>query len=158
MTTTPTKNALAGPYVRGTDAWLKVVEAYNLCIQLLGARLIKVNVSVAEHDVLMALLNRPGATQKQITTACFVAKSGVSMLLAKLESRGLVRRQADETDARIKRAYLTSKGEKLANKTLSVQLDIVKLMAKPMTDSDLKTIAKQMQGVADRLKLANPAG
>jgi DNA-binding MarR family transcriptional regulator len=147
-------NAASSQLVRGTDAWLEVIEAYNLCIQLLADRLAKVNVSVAEHDVLMALLHNSGAAQQQIAKVCFVAKSGVSMLLTKLEISGLVRREADATDARIKRVYLTTKGEKLARKTLAVQQDIVDLMARPMSDNDLNTVAKLMQGVSTRLKQA----
>ncbi len=148
------KSVRSAQLARGTDAWLKVVEAYNLCVQLLGERLAKTNVTVAEHDVLMALLHNSGATQQQIAKACFVAKSGVSMLLAKLEVSGLVRREADESDARIKRAYLTAKGEKIALKTLAIQQEIVDLMAKPISDSDLKTIGTLMESVSTRLKAA----
>jgi DNA-binding MarR family transcriptional regulator len=139
---------------RGTEAWLKVVEAYGLCDQLLTERLAKVGVPIAEHDVLMALLRNPGATQQHIAKSCFVAKSGVSMLLVKLEAAGMVRREADKTDGRIKRAYLSTKGEKLAIKTLKIQQEVVELMAKPLSDTDLKHIATVMESVSTRLKAA----
>jgi DNA-binding MarR family transcriptional regulator len=154
MKPTSTKSVTSSRLVRGTEAWLKVIQVYNLCIQLLGERLEKNHVSVAEHDVLMALLHNPSATQQQIAKVCFVAKSGVSMLLARLEKAGLVRREVDATDARIKRAHLTNKGEKLALKTLAIQQEIVGLMANPMSDSDLKTIAMLMEGVCVRLNAA----
>jgi MarR family transcriptional regulator, organic hydroperoxide resistance regulator len=154
MTINVAKNPLSNQLARGTDAWLKVIESYNLCIQLLGRRLEKANISVSEHDVLMALLHNPGATQQQVAKACFVAKSGVSMLLAKFEVSGLVRRVPDESDARIKRAYLTAKGEKIALKSLSIQQEIVDLMAKMVSDGDLKTIATVMQSVSTRLRAA----
>jgi DNA-binding MarR family transcriptional regulator len=154
MTLPIAKSVRSAQLARGTDAWLNVIEGYNLCVQLLGKRLEKANVSVAEHDVLMALLHHPGATQQQIAEVCFVAKSGVSMLLAKFEISGLVRRQADESDARIRRAYLTAKGEKIALKTFAIQQEIVDLMAKQVSDSDLKTIATVMESVSTRLKAA----
>ncbi len=152
MTPNPVTRLRRTQLARGTEAWLKVVEAYNLCTQLLGERLAKANVSVAEHDVLMALLHNPGATQQQIAKLCFVAKSGVSMLLVKLHASGLIRRQADESDARIKRAFLTVKGEKLALRTLHIQQDIVDLMAKPISDGDLTIIATLMENVSTRLR------
>jgi DNA-binding MarR family transcriptional regulator len=142
------------PLDRGTDAWLKVVEAYNLCNQLLGERLALVNVPVPEHEVLMTLLRNPGATQQQVAKGCFVAKSGVSMLLAKLEKSGLVRREPDEVDTRIKRTYLTAKGEKFAAKTMKIQQEIVELMAKPISDTELNTISQVMESVSSRLKAA----
>jgi DNA-binding MarR family transcriptional regulator len=142
------------PLDRRTEAWLKVVEAYNLCVQLLGERLALVGVPVPDHEVLMTLLRNPGATQQQVAKGCFVAKSGVSMLLAKLEKEGLVKRQPDEIDARIKRTYLTAKGNKLAAKTMKIQQEIVALMANPLSDEDLNTIKQVMENVSARLKEA----
>jgi DNA-binding MarR family transcriptional regulator len=142
------------PLDRGAEAWLKVVEAYNLCVQLLGERLAMVGVPVPEHEVLMTLLRNPGATQQQVAKGCFVAKSGVSMLLAKLEKEGLVKREPDEIDARIKRTYLTAKGNKLAAKTKKIQQEIVALMANPVSDEELNTIKQVMENVSTRLKEA----
>jgi DNA-binding MarR family transcriptional regulator len=148
-----TRNEIKPPD-RGAEAWLKVVEAYNLCVQLLGERLAMVGVPVPEHEVLMTLLRNPGATQQQVANGCFVAKSGVSMLLAKLEKEGLVKREPDEIDARIKRTYLTAKGNKLAAKTMKIQQEIVALMASPVSDEDLHTIKQVMGNVSTRLKEA----
>lgn len=155
MTNPIAKNTNLPPLARGTDAWLKVVESYNLCVQLLAVRLATINVSVAEHDVLMALLHNPGATQQQVAKGCFVAKSGVSMLLAKLAASGLVRREPDAFDARIKRAYLNAKGLKTATKALKIQQAVVELMANPIADAELKNIATLMDGVSSRLRAAS---
>jgi DNA-binding MarR family transcriptional regulator len=138
--------------MRGTEAWLKVVEAYNLCDKVLVSRLAAVNVPIAEHEVLMTLLRNPGATQQEIAKGCFVAKSGISMTLLRLESLELVRREADTTDARIKRTYLTSKGEKLAQKTFKIQQELVQVMASPLSDSDLKSISLLMEKVSTELR------
>jgi DNA-binding MarR family transcriptional regulator len=140
------------PVIRGVEAWLKVVEAYSLCDRMLTERLGQTGVPIAEHDLLMALLRNSGATQQQIAKGCFVAKSGVSMLLTKMQGKGLVRREADKVDARIKRVFLTAKGEKLAAKTLQIQLEVVEIMAKPLTDADLKQVTQTMQSVIASLK------
>jgi DNA-binding MarR family transcriptional regulator len=102
----------------------------------------------------MALLRSPGATQQQITKGCFVAKSGVSMLLVKFEKGGLIRRTDDESDARIKRTFLSAKGEKLALKTLKIQQSVVELMAKTLSDTELKGVADVMESVSARLRTA----
>ncbi len=152
----PTVQIVKAPTpARGTDAWLKVVESYNLCIRLLDSRLTSIDISIAEHDVLMALLHKPGVTQQEVAKACFVAKSGVSMLLKSLYARGLVRRDSDQNDARIKRVYLSAKGEKIALKALKIQQEIVAIMAAPISDADLQSIAMSMAGVSTRLRAAN---
>jgi DNA-binding MarR family transcriptional regulator len=149
-----TKSSLDSPlFAEATDAWLKVVEAYNLCDKVLSARLAEVNVTVPEHEVMIVLLRHPGATQQHIAKGCFVAKSGVSMLLGRLEKQALVRRESDGEDARVKRAYLTSSGDRLARKTLKIQQELVALMAQPLKAAELATIASAMDRVANTLSL-----
>jgi DNA-binding MarR family transcriptional regulator len=139
---------------RGSHAWISVVQSYHLCTSLLSQRLGELNVPLAEHEILMNLLRHPGATQQQIADGCFVAKSGVSMLLAKMDHHELVRRDPDEKDARIKRAYLTSKGQKLAAKTLKVQQEIVELMAGPLSDDEIAKLTAIMTSLSARLRNA----
>jgi DNA-binding MarR family transcriptional regulator len=137
---------------QATLTWLKVVEAYQLCDKMLSSRLAEIDVSVAEHEVMIVLLRQPGATQQHIARGCFVAKSGVSMLLARLESLGLIRRDSDPLDARVKRAFLTISGERLARKSLEIQQDIVALMAEPLSITDLMTVTSSMERVSNALR------
>jgi DNA-binding MarR family transcriptional regulator len=130
-----------------------VVEAYNLCDRVLCARLAPLNVTIPEHEVLINLLRRPGATQQDIAKGCFVAKSGVSMLLARLEKNHLVRREEDDKDARVKRAFLTVDGDRLARKGLKIQEEVVALMAHPLSESELKGLSKSMERVSQALRL-----
>jgi DNA-binding MarR family transcriptional regulator len=151
MATLPTPSALT----RGSYAWISVVQSYHLCTSLLAQRLSELNVPLPEHEILMILLRHSGATQQQIAQGCFVAKSGVSMLLAKMDSRGMVRRDPDKTDARIKRVYLTAKGQKLAAKTFKIQQEVVELMAGPLTDEELFMLTAMMTGASARLRSAS---
>ena len=105
----------------GTQSWLAVVRAYNLCDAVMTARLAALGVRVAEHEVLANLATAPGITQQALAARCFVAKSGVSMLLSQMEARGWVRREADAADARVKRLQLTPAGQTMAAQTLQVQ-------------------------------------
>jgi DNA-binding MarR family transcriptional regulator len=148
MSILPTPSALA----RGSYAWMSVVQSYHLCTSLLAQRLGELRVPLPEHEILMNLLRHPGATQQQIAQGCFVAKSGISMLLAKMDSSGLVRRDPDKTDARIKRAYLTAKGLKLATKTLKIQQEVIELMAGPLTDEEISKLTAIMTSVSGRLR------
>jgi DNA-binding MarR family transcriptional regulator len=139
---------------RGAKSWLAVVQAYNLCNELLGLRLSKSNAPVIEHEILINLLRTPGATQQQIAQRCFATKSGVSMLLSKLEKNGLVRRETLETDARVKLVFLTPSGLKIATQSMQVQKELVELMADELTDAQLEVIYKSMTKICARLDLA----
>jgi DNA-binding MarR family transcriptional regulator len=47
----------------------------------------ELSLRVTEHEVLANLALMPGMTQQALATRCFVAKSGISMLLTRLEEQ-----------------------------------------------------------------------
>ena len=132
----------------GTLAWLAVVRAYNLCEAVMTSRLATIGLRVGEHEVLATIATTPGITQQALAARCFVAKSGVSMLLTQMEARGWVRRESDGADARIRRLTLTPDGRAVAEKGLAVQAEVVTAMAAPATEQELKTVADTMNRVS----------
>ena len=137
---------------RGTLAWLAVVRAYNLCDAVMTARLAELGLRVGEHEVLANLATAPGMTQQELAARCFVAKSGVSVLLAQMEGLGLVRREADASDGRVKRLFLSATGRALAAKTLQVQGAVVAAMAAGATQAELATVAAAMERASVQLE------
>jgi DNA-binding MarR family transcriptional regulator len=150
-TADPTAVSITEP-PHGTRAWLAVVRVYNLCDAVLAERLGALGLRVVEHEVLVNLLRAPGLTQQDLAQRCFVAKSGVSMLVGQMEKQGRVTRQSDPVDARVKRLLLTPEGEALARQALAVQSEVVRTMVGSVSDTDLDTVAELMQGVAGRLE------
>ena len=142
----------------GTQAWLAVVRAYNLCDAAMSARLAELGLRVGEHEVLANLATAPGITQQQLAARCFVAKSGVSMLLAQMEAQGLVLREADANDARVKRLALTRDGQALAARSLKVQSEVVAAMVEGATEAELAAVAQIMQRVSQRLEALQQTG
>ncbi len=136
----------------GTQSWLAVVRAYNLCDAVMTARLAALGVRVAEHEVLANLAGAPGITQQALAARCFVAKSGISMLLTQMESRGWVRREADAADARVRRLQLTPAGQALAAQTLQVQSQVVAAMVAGASEAELELVTVVMQRVSAQLE------
>ncbi|WP_298833576.1 MarR family transcriptional regulator [uncultured Piscinibacter sp.] len=151
------RSAKRPPSPHGTQAWLAVVRAYNLCDAVMTARLAALGVRITEHEVLANLASAPGITQQTLAARCFVAKSGVSMLLTQMESRGWVRREADSADARVRRLHLTPAGLALAGQTLQVQSEVVAAMVAGATDAELEQVTASMQRVSQRLEALREA-
>ena len=150
MATRPASRAPSSPH--GTQTWLAVVRAYNLCDAVMTARLAELGLRVGEHEVLATLATVPGITQQELAARCFVAKSGVSMLLTQMEGKALVMREADAADARIRRLFLTPTGQALAAKTLRVQFDVVSAMVEGATEAELDVVTTVMQRASVRLE------
>lgn len=150
MTTRRSSRAASSPH--GTQSWLAVVRAYNLCDAVMTARLAELGLRVGEHEVLANLIALPGITQQELAARCFVAKSGVSMLLTQMEGKALVVREVDVGDARVRRLFLTPAGQALAAKTLKIQAEVVGAMASGATEAELATVADVMQRVSVKLE------
>lgn len=147
-TAKPRKSGRAPSSPHGTLAWLAVVRAYNLCDAVMTARLAAIGLRVGEHEVLATIATTPGITQQALAARCFVAKSGVSMLLTQMEAKGWVRRDSDGADARVRRLTLTEDGMAMAQKCLAVQAELVTAMVAPATEGELETVADTMNRVS----------
>lgn len=133
------------------QSWLAVARAYNLCDAVLTERLASLGVRMADHEVLVNLHRAPGITQQQLAQRCFVAKSGVSMLVTRMEGEGLLRREADPGDARMRRLSLTAEGEALAARALQVQGEVLAAMVAGSSLAELAVITQAMQRASEAL-------
>jgi DNA-binding MarR family transcriptional regulator len=145
-------SAKVQPSSLAVQSWLTVVRAYNLCDAVLNQRLAALDLRLPEHEVLANLLRQPGITQQQLAQRCFVAKSGVSMLVGRMEDAGLLRREADAVDARLKRLFLSKAGQQLAEQAQVIQNAVVLAMVGQMSDTDLATVAQAMQTASTALE------
>ena len=132
-------------------SWLSVVRAYNQCDAVLSQRLAPLGIRVAEHEVLANLLRSPGITQQELASRCFAAKSGISVLLKRMEEQELVRRDADASDARAKRLNLTASGEALARQSIAIQGEVITVMESELTRAELLSTQEVMDRLAARL-------
>lgn len=135
-----------------TATWLAVVRAYNLCDAVMTARLAALGVRLVEHEVLAHLGRHPGLTQQALAERVFFAKSHLSGLLGQMESQGLVRRDADPADARVKRLSLTAGGQALAARTQAVQQAVVDAMTSGYPLAELQRTESTMLDVSMRLE------
>lgn len=140
------------PSALAVQSWLSVVRAYNLCTATLTERLASLNLSLAEHEVLVNLLRLPGLTQQQLAERCFVAKSGISMLVTRMEGAGLVVRTPSEVDARARLLHLTTKGFALAEAAYAIQGEVVTAMTGRFSDEELRFVDTAMTHVASALE------
>jgi DNA-binding MarR family transcriptional regulator len=135
-----------------TAAWLSVVRAYNLCDAAMATRLSALGLRVGEHEVLANLLHSPGLTQQEVAKRCFVAKSGISMMITRMETQGLLRREPDPNDGRFKRLFLSDTGEPLARQSMAIQDEIVGLMMGALTPKELADMTAIGARVAQALE------
>lgn len=117
-----------------------------------------INLPVAYFHILRLPWSNEGTSQKDISEMAFITPSVTSQLVKKMENDGLLRRGSDPSDGRIKKVFLTKKGEKLKQSILSKVLDIPVRATKNITDEDLETAIRVMQTMRQNLSADSGSG
>ena len=105
-------------------------------------------VPVAQSELLYQLLQYDGQTHQQLAKQLGVSSPTVTILVDELVKKGLVTRQVDQRDGRIKRVFLTDAARAIeaAGKTIKQAID-TKLLAGFSVDE-----RRQLEAYLDRLQ------
>ncbi len=118
----------------------------------MNTKLAKLNLTTAQHELLMNINHKPGSSQQQISDRLLVVKSNTSALLKKLQLRGLIERRNGVQDARVHHLYLTLAGENKLNQSMAVQIEVIQAMTAVMSDDEIATNLELMDRVYNSLK------
>ena len=129
---------------RGFDVWLAVGRTNLKVHRALNQTIGELDLSLAQHEILLSIWQKPGLTQKQLAENLLVVKSNVSALIKKLEARGLVHRECDPCDTRNKCLSLTEAGERLVRRSFERQNRVIDAMVSGMSDAELKMMSEVM--------------
>ena len=139
-------------FERQMTAWIAVVRTYNECQATLLAGLAPYEVSLLQHEIMMNLMRAPGLTQRELAERCFSAKSGISMLLDRMQNEGLAERRPHPEDSRARCITLTDAGMALARKLAEMQAAVVREMTGHYSDTQLEMLTGLMDDTAERLR------
>ncbi len=138
----------------GYDTWLTVGKTNLKVHRALNLLLGELDLSLAQHEILLTIRRYPGLTQRELSEKLLVVKSNATALLKKLEARGLVDRVTDAHDSRVKRLSLTHAGNELVERSFALQSEVVKAMVSVMTDDELDVmddIMRRVGGAVDEV-------
>ena len=126
--------------VRGFDVWLLIGATNQKVHRALNHRLKEVDLSLSQHEILLAVHLKPNSTQKEVADKLLAVKSNVSTHIANLEKRGLIVRETDDVDTRVKRLSLSKKGSALVKRSFELQTELIHQMVADVSDRELKIL------------------
>lgn len=141
------------PRPHGFLEWLQVVRCYQKAGRRLSERLVPLELSNAQLDVLANLLAGPeeGLTQEQLGQRLLVTKGNVSGMLDRMQERDLVERRPHPEDRRSKLVHLTARGRKLAEEAVKVQRQFISELMEAVPARELELLSKTLQHVEARI-------
>ena len=141
-------------YPRGYEAWVAIVRNYQKCFRAMSLALEPIGLSVAQHEILLAVGLLPGLTQQELAERLLVVKSNISGLMQRLESQGLVERTPHPGDARSKCIRLTEEGRRRLDLSFAAQTRIVEAMMGTLDSEELgqsRDFSRRVSEALDRL-------
>ncbi len=97
-------------------------------------------ISVSALDILYALWEEDGCSQKRICELCFVSKQTVNSSLRKLEREGFV--TLSDLGTREKQVFLTEKGHALAKRSAARVVEAEKKALTVFDEQERETIVR----------------
>ncbi len=137
--------------IKGHASWLAVVKCYLKCQKVMNTKLAKLDLTTAQHELLMNINHKPGSSQQQISDRLLVVKSNTSALLKKLQQRQLIERRKGTEDGRIHQLFLTPTGEAILKQSMKVQIEVIQAMTTVLSENEIKSNQEIMNRVFESL-------
>ena len=141
--------------LKATDCitpWICMIS--RLSTLFVGREMGRLGFGPGQFFFLAELFGEEGLSQNELSRRVGVDKSSTSRALAKLEKFGLIRRQSDPQNHRVKKVYLEPKALKVKNEFNKIQnrwnaelLSSFPEMEKRMLFSGIKKIAANAEAV-----------
>jgi DNA-binding MarR family transcriptional regulator len=93
---------------------------------------------------MQVLSVQPGMDQIALAGEIGIDRTTASSVLSRLEARGIVKREADPDDHRIKRAYLTPAGNAMLNDMQTAIEAAHRELVKPLSPAEREKILEQL--------------
>jgi MarR family transcriptional regulator, transcriptional regulator for hemolysin len=139
-----------GFYIHDTSRLRRVI--YDAAFKPLG-------VTRSQAWVLAYLSRTDGMPQSELANQLDLGKVALGGLVDRLEAIGLVARQADSNDRRVKRIVLTEDGKKVVKQLRAISGPTNTEILHGISPADVRATAKTLRAIkANLLKMANGKG
>src|SRR5205814_10601359 len=140
MRTAPTSRDAAG--VSGTQLWLVLMKAHRALERLATQSLESLEVCLSDFGVMELLLHKGPQPVNGIGRRIALTSGAITTAVDRLESRGLVTREAHESDRRARIVRLTARGKEHAAKVFAIHKAAMDAAAAGLSKSERATLMR----------------
>jgi DNA-binding MarR family transcriptional regulator len=109
-------------------------------------------LSYAHRIILLRLSEKEGLTQKILAEDTYFEQSNLTLMLDKLEIKGLVKRSAKENDRRAYLITITPEGKKLRDLLLKMGDAVMNKALNGLTEKQTEELSNMLQLIYENLK------
>ena len=109
-------------------------------------------LSYAHRVILIRLSEKEGLTQKELAQDTYFEQSNLTLMLDKLELKGLVKRSAKENDRRAYIVTITPEGKKLRDLLVQMGEDVMDKALNGLSTEQKNQLSGMLQLIYENLK------
>src|SRR5712691_2193073 len=138
--------------VSGTHLWLVMMKAHRALGRLATQSIESLEVCLSDFGIMELLLHKGAQPVNEIGRRIELTSGAITTAVDRLESRGLVTREAHESDRRARIVRLTARGEEEAVKVFAGHKTAMDLAASGLSKTERATLIQLLR------KLGTSAG
>ena len=129
----------------GTHVWLVMMKAHRSLQRLAIESIESAEVGLSDFGVMELLLHRGPQPVNEIGRRINLTSGAITTAIDRLEDRGLVRRDAHETDRRARLVCLTPQGKAQATKLFAAHKAVMDAAANALSRSERATLIELLK-------------
>jgi MarR family 2-MHQ and catechol resistance regulon transcriptional repressor len=146
------------PDVSGTHLWLVMMKAHRTLQRLATRSIESAEVGLSDFAVLEMLLHKGPQPVNEIGRRIELTSGAITTAVDRLESRGLVTREAHASDRRARIVRLTAAGDEQAAKVFASHKAAMDLAARGLSKTERATLIRLLKklGISAGAQAAPP--
>ena len=131
--------------VSGTHLWLVMMKAFRTLERLATRSIESAEVGLSDFAVLEMLLHKGPQPVNEIGRRIELTSGAITTAVDRLESRGLVKREAHQSDRRARIVCLTARGKEEAVKAFAIHRTAMDVAASGLSKSERETLIQLLK-------------
>ncbi|MBP2631410.1 MAG: transcriptional regulator [Firmicutes bacterium] len=107
-------------------------------------------IAFSECVLLLNLYHRAGINQENMSAILFIDKAATTRTIKSLEKKGFIKREQSDEDKRVKKLYLTQKGEATREPIFAILQRWMEFLSEGMDRETFDTVLKGLKIIAER--------
>ena len=115
----------------------------------------RLQLTYSEYVLLIRLYEREGLSQEELSSMLLLDKAVVTRTMGMLEQKGLIRREKDRKDKRVKRVYLTELAMEQKEYLMGVLQVWIDYLSEGLDQGEIRALVQGFHDIARRATEAN---
>lgn len=139
-----------GEAISGVKLWLVLMKAHQAIAAFAAQSMKRAALGESDFRVLEVLLHKGGMSVNEIGPKVFLTPGSISVAVDRLHRQGLVSREEDRDDRRVKQVALTPKGRALITDVFAEHAREMNELASELSQKDRRRIVQGLKSLGKR--------